>query len=370
MNTQFYIDAREAFRKNLDGKGSYANSIIRELRQELATHNVTILLEEQQSTPPDLPKSWSIVHIPGQNFSWQVRAALYLRKKKNVVLFSPTSFVLPFLANKPFIVTVHDLIAFKFSNTHSFKAVLLEKLFLPRLLKRQKSKIICVSKTTARDLQELHPKHISPERIKVAYLGVSENFKQPITPSKNDSDELNILTVGTIIPRKNVAFLIKAFDQMLTTEEFKKPVRLNIVGAKGWQGSEVEAALKSATHVDQITLHGFLSNEELIRLYKVSDCCVYPSKYEGFGLPLVEAMYFGKPMAVADTDIFHEIAEDSALYFSPTNIDDAASKMSRLLQDESTKAKLVAAGKKRLQMFNYKDSATAVIDAYKELSQS
>lgn len=370
MKTNIYIDAREAFRENLDGKGSYTYNLVRQLSKTIPEQKVILLVEKAQKVTIKIPANWGLKKLSGQGLVWQIKAALFLNLQKGI-LFSPTSFVLPALCRLPFVVTVHDLIAFKFSDSHNPKAVLLEKLFLPTLLKRKRYRILTVSKTTASDLVEFFPR-LDQSRIKVTYLGLSERLKisKAQVSGLVSSNEINLLTVGTVIPRKNMSFLINVFSCMLKNNDFPRPLRLHLVGANGWETSDVKKAYTASAFKDQITIHGYLDDQQLGYLYKETDLCVFPSKYEGFGLPLVEAMHFKKPIAAADTNIFREIAGPAAVYFPANDVQEASVLLANLLKDKAKQNALVAAGNTQIQHYSYQDCAHNTYKAFVELSTS
>jgi len=360
------IDAREAFNVEKAGKGIYTLSMINALKKELNQEEVVLLVNRKLKI--SLPQSWQLILIPGDGIKWQFKAAAIIRSYPKAILFSPTSFLLPFLVKNKSIVTVHDLIAFLYSKDHNLKAVLIEHFCLPRLINH--SHLIAVSESTKRDLVQLFPK-LDPQKVSVVYEGLSTEFVAPSASKKSHikKNQKQVLTVSTLIPRKNLNLLIDAFSQLQEANKDYREYKLHIVGAKGWQNSTLAKSVEKCNYKDNLVFHGYISNCKLQKLYQQSSVFVYPSLYEGFGLPLLEAMANQCAIISSNTSSLPEVAGDAALYFDPRQRSDLINQLQYLLKNTETQHILAEKGKDQLRKFSWGKAAKAFSQIYLQLNK-
>jgi glycosyltransferase involved in cell wall biosynthesis len=174
-----------------------------------------------------------------------------------------------------------------------------------------------------------------------------------------------ILFVGTIEPRKNLLTLVRAFEDIIRTTSTH--LQLVIVGAEGWRAHELFAYLETAGIRDRVVFPGYLSDDDLRALYSSCQIFVYPSLYEGFGLPLLEAMACGAPVITSNTPAIIETVGDAARLISPTDPKDLAQAMMRLLQDAGEREQRSATGIQQAQKFSWEKTASATLDIYREV---
>lgn len=353
------IDAREAFHPQRTGKGIYTYSLIMALAEVIPEAKVTLL--GNQKPKVKLPKAWSYQRIIGTGLVWQLRAALYCRRHKKSVLLSPTSYLLPWLVSNKSLVVVHDLITFLFAKGHNHKATIIERFCLPRLI--NKVELLTVSQSTKEDLQKLFP-HASPQKINVASAALSKAFKKKVGGKIKQNW---LLTVGTLIPRKNLSVLIQAFNILLKKHKEFRNHQLHVVGAKGWETSELAKTIKQSKFKKNLKIHGYIANQDLAKLYKQANVFVMPSLYEGFGLPLLEAMASNCAIISSDRSSLPEVAGDAALYFDPQSPEDLATKLHYLLKNKELQSILRTEGEKQLQKFSWEKSAQLVKQKYEKL---
>lgn len=191
--------------------------------------------------------------------------------------------------------------------------------------------VICVSQSTANDLQKLF--NISPDKIHIIYEALSSKFM--IKPPRTISEKY-IFTIGANQPRKNIARLEKVCQKL---------------GLK----------LYTAGHTGNL---GFISDQELVNYLASAQAFIYPSIYEGFGLPILEAFYHGVPVACSNTSSMPEVAGDAAIYFDPLNEDEMAKAITNAIRN---KTKLVNLGNKQLKKFSWDKCAQETLDVYKSL---
>lgn len=170
-----------------------------------------------------------------------------------------------------------------------------------------------------------------------------------------------ILFIGTIEPRKNILNLLKAFA--LLDESVTKEYSLVIAGGSGWKNDSILEEIKSLRSSGlQIVQTGRVTDDEQVALYQNATCLVLPSHYEGFGMPILEAMQYQLPVAISDIDVFHEVAGDAAIYFDKDRPEDIADKLNNLVSNEELCSRLINKGNERLKISSWKDNADKVFD--------
>ncbi len=273
-----------------------------------------------------------------------------------VDLFHAAEHLLPRFGHIPSVFTLHDLI-FRF-DPGSHKA--LNRIYLnamaPRFL-RAAHAIIAVSECTKRDAVRLY--NISPEKIHVIYEGVDPRFK-PITDAqvltaarrRYNLPERFVLYVGTIEPRKNLPALFTAFSSL---QDPTPNLKLVIAGKTGWLTEETFERAKALG--DSVIFTGYVADADLAALYTLAELLVLPSIYEGFGLPVLEAMACGTPVACSNVSSLPEIAGDAALLFDPRDARSMAEAITRALSDPPLRAEMRARGLARAARFTWADAA-------------
>ncbi|HET9017478.1 MAG TPA: glycosyltransferase family 1 protein [Thermomicrobiaceae bacterium] len=267
----------------------------------------------------------------------------------------------------PAVVTIHDLSylvtpQFAYPNLRRYLATA-----VPRGL-RGSTGIVAVSRATAEDLTRFYD--VDPARVTVIPEGVDPAFRAPADEVVvTVLDTLGIrrpyfLIVGTIEPRKNHLGVLTAFEQLARAHA---DVSLVIVGRPGWMSSEIMAAIDSAA--SRLSVHhlGGIDDEQLAALYAGSVALVYPSWYEGFGLPVVEAMACGTAVITSDRGSLAEVAGDDAVTVDPSSPESIAAAMESVLDDSAFRQGLIARGIERAATFNWDAAAAAHIDLYRRV---
>ena len=301
------------------------------------------------------------------------------------VYFNPHFFNSAVSQNCRKVVTFHDLSFWYYPELFSWRKRFWHKLFVnPKKEARGADKIIAVSESTKQDLTDLYG--VASEKIKVIYSGVGEELRplgraiamsEPpggerrgnpaadsgiaLLPSvaRNDDvvkryhlPEKFILYFGTIEPRKNITGLIKAFEILKENKNFEE-VRLLIAGAKGWSCKNIFKEAQNCKYGRQIICTGFVAPEDKVYLYNLAELFVYPSFFEGFGFPPLEAMACGAPVITSSNSSLPEVVGDAALMVNPFDVDELAWAMEEVLTDESLRQELVARGLERAKMFSW-----------------
>ena len=262
------------------------------------------------------------------------------------------------------VITVHDLAWRRFPGS--------VKRPLVRMLDRLGNhvavadRVFTVSAFTKKELVDWLG--VSQEKVVVVGNGVDARFRPVEITSTAVQDQYRLslpfmLSVGTIEPRKNLERLIRAFD--LVAPKIKHS--LVIVGARGWKTSPIYGAYKASPFRDRIVFTGFVNDAELPAVYNLADAVVYPSLYEGFGIPVIEAMACGTPVITSNLSALPEVAGDAALLVDPFDVRALADAMERIVQDEPLRATLRAKGLERAKQFSWDASVAEVARCFREL---
>jgi glycosyltransferase involved in cell wall biosynthesis len=278
--------------------------------------------------------------------------------RKWSLLHCPTV-ILPFV-RKPrglkLVVTVHDLTPLVRPAEHTRAYRVYFRHVLPRLL-RMADALIADSQSTSRDVQQLYG--IPPERITVVPLAP----RWPVVTQIESKDDY-LLAVGTLEPRKNLPRVVEAFVQ-LKQQMPDSPVRLVLVGRKGWERSRTLELI--ARHSQWIEWAGYVSDERLQQLYRRARGLVYPSLYEGFGLPVLEAMAMGCPVITSHVSSLPEVGGDAVLYVNPEDTSDIAAAMQRLISGETLGDDMAAKGLQHVAQFTWTRVAAETVEVYRRV---
>ncbi len=310
-------------------------------------------------------------------FIWtQTRLSYELMHDKPDICWMPIQQI-PFLASKKIktIITVHDL-AFKIF-PESFDYWRLRKLnFFHDTAVKRADMIIAISETTKKDLLKFHPK-IDEGKIKVVYHGFEKElftrkFLEERIVSVKEKYKIKgryLLYVGAIQPRKNLVRLIEAFE-MFKSENKKgswNDLKLVFVGEKAWKSElTIEKVNNSEFHKD-IVLTGKVDFEELAILYNQAEIFVCPSIYEGFGIPILEAMASGVPVIIANNSSLIEIGSDAVEVFETKDSKNLFEKINKVLFNDSIRGKLIQKGFKRIENFSWKKCAEETLKILKKV---
>lgn len=283
-------------------------------------------------------------------------------------LFHSPNYRVPFVKNRKLVVTVHDLVVVRFPQFH-FAARNFEISMSFRSLHRADC-VISVSENTKRDLIEFLG--FPEEKIEVIHNGYNPMFhpdisEDIITPvlGKHGLRRPFILNLGTLEPRKNQSRLIEAFN-LLCRDEAKEH-SLVIVGQKGWLYDDIFAQVEKLRLEDRVIFTGHVPDEDLPPLVKAAEMLVFPSLYEGFGLPPLEAMACGTPVVTSRVSSMPEIVGDAAILVDPHDLTSIAAGMKLVLEDRDMKESLVSKGLERAKLFNWQTAASQTLEVYNKV---
>lgn len=345
MSMHLALDIREACRTRRAGKGQWTYGFVRELLTR--EHALTLF------TDSAVPLEWKsvissrsdvrVVQPSAQGLRWHGAVARAVKKDSSINAYvSTVSYIVPVLLGRSVktIPIVHDLIAFH-NEPHDRKATLIERLTLKRALTSAQH-VCTVSETTRADLLARFPQ--------ITATKVTPIFAAPHGDAGilKRNEEI-ILCISTLCPRKNQLRLIQAYASL--PDDVKKKYSLVLVGARGWQDEDIMSLVE---HTPEVEWKNYLADAEIEKLYERCAVLAYPSLYEGFGLPIVEAMRRGIPVLTTNAGSMKEVAGNAAVLVDATDTASIAEGLEKLLTDSSLRKNLSAEGPKRAAMFTWK----------------
>jgi glycosyltransferase involved in cell wall biosynthesis len=258
----------------------------------------------------------------------------------------------------PLVVTVNDVMALEHPDWFTRANALQQRLVLPRAVAAAANVIVPSHHTRERLLAKCD---VDPWRVDVVPYGVAPVFA-PGTANPGELERLGVegpylLTVGTLQPRKNIPAALAAFERA-TAEGL--PHTLVVAGARGWRDDAVADMLRQP----RIRVLGEVRDEQLVELYRGADCLVFPSLYEGFGFPVLEAMACGTPVVCAHRTSLPEVAGDAAVLVDPDDTSAFAAALADVLSSETRRAELAEAGVARAREFTWRRCADLTVDVY------
>lgn len=347
------------------GIGNYGYNFINNLNQLNTDYDITVLWQKNEELGDinTIKKSYSNSYkrILDEQFF-----LLSQYKENDLIHFidygSPVMNI-----RKPIIITIHDLSYFKFPETFTFGSRKIKETISPISAKRA-SKIIVDSKSTKKDV--LNQFKVDESKVKIIYPGkpnysrVNDNNKIQMVKNKYNIYGDYILYLGTLEPRKNILRLIQAYYKL-----FKNGIseKLVIAGKKGWLYEEIFYKVKELKLQEKIIFTDYVDEVDKPALYSGAKVFIYPSLYEGFGLPPLEAMSCGTPVVASDTSSLPEVVGKSGLYINPKNIDSIAKGIYDIIIDEELRIDLKNRGKERSKMFNWSNTTNEILSIYDEI---
>jgi glycosyltransferase involved in cell wall biosynthesis len=327
----------------------------------------------RDAAPPNLLFSGSL--LPTERapvrIAWEQAAMpLWARRERLDLVHCPVN-VLPLLSRVPSVLTIHDLIFMRYPQGYK-PAKRLYLTMMTRLSVRRARRVIAVSEATRADV--LHYLKVKPGRVLTVYNGVGEEFI-PIEDAKVAQFKREqgltgrvLLFVGTLEPRKNVETAIRAFSLFANDPEMRD-VTFAIGGSKGWYYDTIfaEAERTGLAAEGRVRFLGRVGEAELPLWYNVATAVVYPSRYEGFGLPALEAMRCGTPAITSTAEALREVVGDAGLLVDPNDVEGWASAMRTLLEDDTQARALGKRGRTRAARFNWDACARETLEVYRSV---
>ncbi len=359
------------------GVGRYAGELVRALLTLEDGVRVGLFYTDRLGRKPEppldaLPSSalrWS-------NKSWRLSALLSLYSRipmDSIVgegdIFHATDHVLPHLMGMRSVFTLHDLSFIACPETHLLWNRWFLRLAVPLFVQRSEV-VICVSEHTR--AEALRHYRLDESRIRVIPEGVDNRFRPVEDPklrltarAKYGLPERFILFVGTIEPRKNLVTLLEAYRQLRSEG---RPEKLVVVGRKGWLHGATFSRMRELGLEGEVVFPGYVADEDLPSLYSAASAFVFPSLYEGFGLPPLEAMACGTPVVCSNTSSLPEVCGDGAILVPPKDVSSLTVALRRVLDDAEVRCQLRARGLRQTARFTWVDVARRTLGVYEEVT--
>ena len=367
------IDGNEANVTNRVGISEYAYQVLTKLyefrKEDKNNHSYTIYLKAKPLDVLPIENDWWRYKVIKPSKLWtQIGMPIHLlttSKKPNV--FLSLTHYLPRITRAPAVVSVMDLSYIHFPETFK-KNDLYQLTKWTKYSVRKAKKVITISQSSKDDIIKYYK--IPEKKVKVVHLGLKEISMEK---ASKDLKEFGItkkfiLFVGTLQPRKNIARLIEAFAQL--PKDLRDDHQLVIIGKKGWLYEEIlESPVKFDVEKDVVFLD-YVTDEDLPMFYRNAQVYVLPSLYEGFGLPILEAMRYGCPVAASNTSSLPEAGGDSAIYFDPEDANDISRTIQKILTDKILSEKMIEKGKVHYKKFTWEKAAQEVLSVVEEAAGS
>jgi glycosyltransferase involved in cell wall biosynthesis len=338
------------------GIGQYTKQLLAALRRVAPGHEFVEL-------------SWGrdVVMRTDRRLRWQQWELPRRARAAGAEVLHVTGFDAPRLRPCPVVLTVHDLVGMLFPHNLPPVARLYWSRWLPHSV-RWATRIIADSQHTRTDLIRLLG--VPPERIEVVYLGVEETFRPVTDPERLAAvrerygllDRL-ILYLGTLEPRKGLDVLIAAFAQVAAD----LPHHLVIAGKEGWHTGSLFRQVRTLGLERRVHFPGYVAAEDQAALYSLADLFAFPSRYEGFGLPVLEAMACGTPVVCSQAGSLPEVAGDAALLIPPDDATALAAALREVLQDGALRQGLRERGLERAHRFTWEETARRTLAVYEQV---
>jgi glycosyltransferase involved in cell wall biosynthesis len=373
------IDYTAAVRQGA-GIGRYTRELVRALAELNGSHDYVLFAATggqrpvDMAWPPNFQTRWVPLSERALTILWhRLQLPLWVEFATGPVdIFHSPDFVLPPVRWARTLVTVHDLSFIRYPQCADANLRGYLNKVVPRSVRRA-DLVLADSQSTKDDLVELLD--VEPNKIEVVYPGVEERFR-PIEDQalleevrrRYNLPTRFILGLGTLQPRKNFTRLIEAF----ASGQVGKFASLHLViaGGKGWLYEEIFATVEQLDMEERVVFPGFVADGDLPALYNLADLFVFPSLYEGFGLPPLEAMACGTPVVTSNASSLPEVVGEAGLMVEATNVEALAEAMKQVLEDDALREGMIAKGMKQTKKFTWEQAAAKLLSLYEAISNT
>lgn len=275
----------------------------------------------------------------------------------------------PLLFPARIVVTVHDLAYERYPQYFPRDILLKLRVRVPLTIRRADA-VLTDSEFSRQDIIRRY--RVPPDKVTVAHLAVSEMFRPmrelgylAAIRERYETGEQFILYVGDLQPRKNLVTLVEAYVRLRRANAVRH--KLVLVGRKSWLSDDIFAVARDSGYADEFIFTGFVPDDDLVALYNAADLFVYPSIFEGFGLPPLEAMACGTPVLTSNTSSLPEVVGDAALTVNPRDIEMLATTMTMVLGDTALQERLSTRGLERITTFSWENTARITKGVYESV---
>jgi len=345
--TTIGIDASRMAWARRTGTEQYTAHLLEALVAQGGPHRLRLYFNRLPDPRPAWLEDAEVREMPFPRLWTHARLSWEMLRRPPDVLFVPAH-VLPLWRPRRTVVTIHDLGYLRFPEAHPPRRRL--ELHLSTAWNaRVAARVIAVSQATKDDLVRHY--RVAPDKIAVVHHGVEERFRptpDPAAPARYGLPSRYLLYLGTLQPRKNLERLVQAYGRLPGDAP-----PLVLAGAKGWYFQRIAAAIAALGLENRVLLPGYVADADVPALLTGATALLYPSLYEGFGLPALEALACGTPVLAANTSSLPEVVGAAGLLVDPLDVGAIAAAMQRLLADEALRAALSQQGRERAKGFSW-----------------
>lgn len=349
------------------GKGVWTTNVLKALLKQDSENQYFLYTNE----PIELEiKNAKVIFIKGKGLWWHFKIYRDMLRKKIDVFLATESYIIPFLHDPDKLkvaLVVHDLVAFKSPAKHQRKATWIERLTLKKAVKKSKW-IFTVSDYTRKDLIERYPHWNLAQKTRVIHAGVRDIFSKKMDTNKRvtvqrryNLDPDYMMMAGTLEPRKNIIGALKAYK--LLSPKNQQRYRFVIIGKKGWYYKQIFQKVKELDLTLRVKFLEYIPDDDLVTLMQGARAFLFPSFYEGFGLPILEAMQCGVPVLASRLTSIPELGVDAIHYADPDDPVDIADGITQLLEDEDYCRELIQKGNEQVKNFSWEKTANKILQA-------
>lgn len=351
--------------KEAAGIGQCIINLIKNM-MDLDTENEYFLFTyDKIDLPFSLKKNWSFVSYGGgkhPQVRFFTRLPHILKQMKIEVFFGTRHYLPPFNGKIRYVALVHDLIPLRMPELFTKRHLSRFRIFTD-ICKRQADSYIAVSEATKADI--LHYMKVPEKKIQVIYEGANPDF----TPERDEAgiaDAMErfgitgkyLLCLSTVEPRKNMLRTIQAYEQYVLKNHL--PYKLVIVGGKGWNNGDIYDYVKEHRLEEYVLFTGYVSNQDVKNIYANASLFIYASLYEGFGIPVLEAMQSGVPVITSNVSSMPEVAGDACILVNPYEVDEIRDAIIRVLNDPKLQEELREKGIAQAKKFSWRKCSEEV----------
>ena len=356
----------------LGGNESYATNLIEALAEIDQTNRYTLYVTKREAVErfsnrwPNFSVRSTLPHTPLIRIPLSLSAEL----RRNPVDVLHVQFTAPPFSPCPVVVSIHDLSFEHLPQTFKWRSRKQLRITVRRTA-RQASHVMALSEYARNDIVKTY--QVSPDKISVIPLAAGNHFR-PV----RDEEELQrvrqtygiegeyMLSVGAIQPRKNLGRLVAAYSHLRGAKPEGKLPKLVLAGKCAWLYDETLRAIEELELSDSIILTGYVPESDLPALYSGALCFIYPSYFEGFGLPPLEAMQCGVPVIVGDRTSLPEVVGDAGVLVDPFDVNALAAAIEKVVSDSNLRAKLSVQGLARAKLFEWRETARQTLAVYQK----
>jgi glycosyltransferase involved in cell wall biosynthesis len=345
------------------GIGTYFHHLVENLAKIDAEDRYILYIRTPRRNLVVPNDRFTVKAFNGPLIFWHMRVIFDVLFSKCDLFVTPSFIPATILPKDSCVLFIADATGHIFPQYHTLKVRILTRLH--RMAARRAKKILTISQASKNDIVTHF--HVAADKIAVTYLAASEDFKQILEQPRLDSvrrryrlPERYILFVGSIEPRKNLVGLINAFAKVRTKIDRK----LVIAGGGGWLNSDIYETIKDLNLTDSVVFTGYVPQDDLAAIYNLADVFVFPSFYEGFGIPPLEAMSCGVPVIVSHAASLPEVVGDAALTVDPYDTGALAEAIYRIIHDRTLRDELIRKGFSRVKQFSWRLTAEETLGAF------